>query len=92
MISRTLLRISLAILAALRRFLQSESRIFALLGAPAFQPLLVWIRQRKSVGSLPEGQPGLSSLSKIPLGSTGIRRQKSAGSRPSARHQQGKLR
>src|SRR5580698_6230554 len=48
MINRALLRICLATLGLLRRVLQSEPRFFALLGAQAFQPVLVWIGKAKA--------------------------------------------
>src|SRR5580704_3440797 len=48
MIDRALLRIGLATLGILRRLLQSEPRFFALLGVPAFQPVLVWIGKVKA--------------------------------------------
>ena len=48
MISRIALRGMLVVLATLRRFLQTEPRFFALLGAPAFQPMLVWIGRAKA--------------------------------------------
>ncbi|HTC89566.1 MAG TPA: hypothetical protein VK686_14765 [Bryobacteraceae bacterium] len=48
MINRVLLRISLAMLGALRRLLQSEPRFFSLLGAQGFQPLLTWIGSLKA--------------------------------------------
>jgi phenylacetate-CoA ligase len=48
MISRILLRISLATLGALRRILQSEPRFLGLLGAQALQPVLVWIGSIKA--------------------------------------------
>ena len=48
MIERLLLRVSLARLGALRRLVQSEPRFFALLGAPVFQPILVWIGEVKA--------------------------------------------
>jgi phenylacetate-CoA ligase len=48
MINRALLRIGLATLGALRRVLQSDPRFFALLGAQALQPVLVWIGNQKA--------------------------------------------
>jgi phenylacetate-CoA ligase len=48
LINRGLLRIILFALSLLRRVLQSEPRFFALLAAPAFQPLLIWIGRIKA--------------------------------------------
>src|SRR5580700_4425349 len=48
MINRILLRICLATLGTLRRLMQTEPRFFSLLGAPALQPMLVWIGKVKA--------------------------------------------
>jgi phenylacetate-CoA ligase len=48
MINQVLLRACLGTLGLLRVLLQTEPRFFALLGAQAFQPLLVWIGKVKA--------------------------------------------
>jgi phenylacetate-CoA ligase len=48
MLNRILLRVFLFTLSGLRRLLQTEPRFFSLLGAPAFQPVLVWIGRAKA--------------------------------------------
>lgn len=48
MIDRFLLDLSLLVLRSARRLLQSEPRLFALIGAPWCQPFLEWIGRAKA--------------------------------------------
>jgi phenylacetate-CoA ligase len=48
MVDRFLLSVMLLILRVVRRVLQSEPRMFALLGAPVCQPTLAWIGRMKA--------------------------------------------
>ena len=48
MIDRILLEAILLILRVVRRLLQSEPRLFAMLGRPAFQPVLAWVGRAKA--------------------------------------------